>query len=206
MALPRLVVTVRDSVAAIERLERFRIQSQGMRADHQYLIAELIMLRLFAILEAAIENLACKLGAGATYINGVSPNRIYNAQSVRGARDAMEHPSGTSERITLRWTSSRDVRKSTSGVLESNEPFLTNVGKHASILTEMRKVRNFLAHRSSNSRSGFKEVVRSVYGANSRVRVEAFLTSQRKRPVAKIDEYITSTKVMIQDLAYGTVN
>ena len=203
MANPRLSVTVREASHGIARLERFRLTSQHLSPTHQYLIAELIMLRVFAILEAAIENLACKLVAGATYTNGSSPVRLVVARSVRGARYTMEDPTGIGQTISLRWTSSRDIRRSTSAALSPADPFLNNVGKHANILTEMRKVRNFIAHRSASSRRGYKEVTRSVYGANSRIRVEAFLTSRRKRPVAKIDEYLTSTRVMINDLANG---
>lgn len=203
MAAPRVDVTVRDTTADIERLEAFRTNSQSLAPAHQYLIAELIMLRLFSIVESAIENIACKLVAGAPYLNGTLPTRLYHAKSMNGAKDAMLTHGRARRRNHLRWTSVRDIRDSTSQVLTSTDAFIVYAQAHGNILSEMRKVRNFLAHRSPQARQGYREVVRIVYGANSRVRIEAFLTSRQRHPVAKVDEYLTTAKVMISDLARG---
>ena len=203
MPTPNLSVTVREATAAIARLENFRADSRTLSAMHQHLIAELLMLRLFAILEFSIENLACKLVAGATYLNGDPPNRLVLARSLQAARSAMETHDRINGKITLRWTSSRDIRKSTSTVLCGTDPFLNNTSRHAHILTEMRKVRNYLAHKSASSRKGYREVLRSIYGANRLVRVESFLTSPRRHSPTKIDQYLASTRVIISDLAMG---
>ena len=203
MPAPRVEVTVRNTTTDIERLEIFRTDSQSLAPVHQYLIAELVMLRLFSIIESAIEDLACKLVAGAPYVNGTHPARAFPARSVDGARSAMLTHGRTKAKKYLRWTSVTDIRESTSTVLQSTDPFITYARVHGNILSEMRKVRNFLAHRSPNARQGYREVVRVVYGANSRVRVEAFLTSRQRRPVAKVDEYLTTAKIMIADLARG---
>ena len=203
MPLPRLEVTVRNTTTDIERLETFRTSSQSLAPVHQHLIAELIMLRLFSVVESAIEDMACKLVAGAPYVNGTYPSRFYPAKSMSGARAAMLMHGRPSTKSFLRWGSAKDIRDSTSHVLDAKEPFIVSVQVHGNILTEMRKVRNFLAHRSSNARQGYREVVRAVYGANSRVRIEAFLTSRQRRPVAKVDEYLSTAILMISDLAKG---
>ena len=203
MPAPRVDVTVRNTTNDIERLETFRTNSQSLAPMHQYLIAELIVLRLFSIVESAIEDIACKLVAGAPYVNGTSAARLFPAKSMDGARSAMLTFGRQTTRNYLRWTSARDIRESTSQVLNSTDPFIAYAQAHGNILNEMRKVRNFLAHRSPQARQGYREVVRVVYGANSRVGIEAFLTSRQRRSVAKVDEYLTRAKVMISDLARG---
>ena len=203
MPAPRVDVTVRNTTTDIERLETFRTDSQYLAPVHQYLIAELVMLRLFSIIESAIEDLACKLVAGAPYVNGTYPARLFSAKSVDGARSAMLTYGRKKTKNNLRWISVADIRESTSKVLQSSDPFITYARIHANILNEMRKVRNFLAHRSPQARQGYREVVRVVYGANSRVSIEAFLTSRQRHSVAKVDEYLTTARIMISDLARG---
>ena len=203
MPSPRVEVTLRKTTTDIERLETFRITSQSLAPEHQYLLAELLMLRLFSIVEDAIEDLACKLVAGSPYANGTNPVRLFTAKSMGGARSAMLTHGRPKPWSHLRWTSAGDIRKSTAQVLNSADPFIVYAQAHGNILSEMRKVRNFLAHRSPQARQGYRDVVRLVYGANSRVRIGAFLTSRRSRPVAKIDEYLSTAKIMISDLAKG---
>ena len=204
MPAPRVEVTVRDTITDIERLEKFRTNSQSLDPVHQYLIAELIVLRLFSIIESAIEDIACKLVAGAPYANGIHPARLFSARSRQGARLAMLRHGRRKSKSFLRWTSVRDIRESTSKVIKSTDPFISYAQAHGNILSEMRMVRNFLAHRRGpKARQGYKEVVRVVYGANSRVRIEAFLTSRRSRPVAKVDEYLATAKIVVSELAGG---
>ena len=203
MPAPRVDVTVRNTTTDIERLETFRANSRSLAPVHQYLITELIILRLFSIVESAIEDIACKLVAGAPYVNGARPARLFPANSMGGARSAMLTFGRSERKNYLRWTSVKDIRDSTSQVLNATDPFIVYAQAHGNILSEMRKVRNFLAHRSPQARQGYREVVRVVYGANSRVRIEAFLTSRQRHSVAKVDEYLTTAKIMIADLARG---
>ncbi len=203
MPAPRLDVTVRDATRGLSRLAKFRAESKSLSPVHQYLIAELIMLRLFSILENAIEDLACKLVAGAPYANGIHPARLYTAKSMDDARQAMLSNGRSKSLNKLRWNRVKDIRESTSTVLSPAEPFIKYAQVHGNRLNEMRQVRNYVAHRSSDSRTGYKQVVRSIYGANSRVGVEVFLTSQQRRPVAKIDEYLATAGIIISELAKG---
>ena len=169
MAAPRVEVSVRNAILDIERLEQFRIDSQALEPVVQYLIAELIMLRLFSIIESTIEDIACKLVAGAFYLNGLYPARLCSARSMAGAKAAMLSYGRSKSKYYLKWTSVGDIRESTSKVLDAADPFMTYAEVHGNVLNEMRKVRNFLAHRGARARKGYREVVRVVYGANSRL-------------------------------------
>ena len=202
MAVPRVDVTVRNTTLGLERLERFRADSQSLAPEHQHLIAELIMHRLFTIVDSAIEDLACKLVAGGSYLNGTQPARLFTAKSMDGAKSAMLTHGRRRARKYLQWTSAGAIRDSTRQVLDGREPFIVYAQAHGYLLNEMRKVRNFLAHKSPEARQNYRDVVRAVYGANSRVSIQVFLTS-RRRPVPKVDEYLATSKILISDLARG---
>ena len=192
-----------DTGSDIINLERFRFDSKGLEPRYQFFIAELITLRLFAILESAIANIAYKLVAGAAYLNGNHPIRLFTANSMAGARSAMLNYRRSNPRQNLRWTKSRDIRDSTSNVLPATESFITYAQAHGHVMDEMRKVRNYIAHRNADSRLGYRQVVRATYGANINIQSGAFLASTRRRTVAKVDEYITISKIIITDLVKG---
>ena len=151
----------------------------------------------------SIRNSDCILYPGAGTVVLIRPAQTFYERIKDGARLAMLTYGRPKTKSYLRWTSVRNIRDSTSQVLKPTDPFITYAQAHGNILSEMRKVRNFLAHRGPNARQGYKEVVRVVYGANSRIRIEAFLTSRRRRPVAKVDEYLATAKIVVSDLARG---
>ena len=203
MPVPRLDITVRNSVAGIETLAKFRSESTGLIPRHQYFIAELIILRSFSILVETVSELACKLVAGAGYLKGSQPNRLFQAQSVAGARTAML-PRGRSRPLQyLRWTTVKEIKRSTSFVLDASEPYISYSDAHGPFLNEMRKVRNFIAHRNQSARAGYKEVIKSAYGANPPVDVGVFLVTTTRWKPSKIDYYLDAAKVMIRELATG---
>ena len=203
MPVPRLDITLRDTRRRIDYLANFRSDSRDLAPRYQYFIAELIMLRLFAIMENAIADVAYKLVAGAAYINGNQPRRLYIARSIAGARTAMLTYGRSKPRQNLSWTKSKYIRESTSTVLAPTEIYLTYAQAHGGTLDEMRKVRNFIAHRNSSSHIGYKQVVRAAYGAHSKIGVGPFLVSEQRSSTTKIDSYLLAVKIIITDLANG---
>lgn len=203
MPTPRLDITLRDVRRSIEYLEKYRADSRSLEPKFQYFIAELIMLRLFSVLESAIAEIAYKLVAGAIYLNGSQPNRLFSANSVAGARTAMLTYGRSTPRQNLSWSKSRYIRESTANVLASSESYLLYAVAHGGTLDEMRKVRNYIAHRNSSTRKGYKQVVRIAYGANSKVNVGPFLVSEQRASIAKLDAYLSSTKIIIGDMVRG---
>ena len=161
------------------------------------------MLRSFSILEESISELACKLVAGARSLNGAQPNRLFQARSVAGARTAMLTWGRRKPRQYLNWNKVDNIKANTFLVLAGSEPFLSYSALHGASTDEMRKIRNFVAHRSQSARIGYREVIRSTYGANPPVAVGTFLVTTSRWNPAKIDKYLETTKVIIQELAAG---
>ena len=203
MPTPRLDITVRNSVNRIDQLSQFRSESKVLAPRHQYFIAELIMIRGFSILEEAISELACKLVAGAHYLKGTHPSRLFEARSVAGANSALLNFGRSKPRQYLNWNKVSEIKYNTSLVFTKSEPFVIRSEFHALVIDEMRKVRNFVAHRSQSARVGYKEVIRASYGANPTVDVGTFLVTTSRWSLAKIDGYLNAIRIIIRELASG---
>ncbi len=174
MPIPSLRVTVQETQRNIDRLVRYRSGSGALDPTFQHLISELLLLRLVAILEAAIDDLACKLLAGAAYINGTQPVRLKSAKSIAKAKQLIlaSRKNGNSRYLT--WTKASIIRDNVSSVISSQDPFVIYAQAHAIMLDEMRKVRNYVAHNSLQARGDFQGVVRSVYGRISQYKLGPF--------------------------------
>ena len=203
MPVPRLDITVRNSDNLINHLSRFRSGSTSLPPGYQYFIAELVIIRLFAILEETIFELACKLVSGADYIKGSKPNRLFQANSVAGAKTAMLTHGRHKPKQYLNWTKVSDIKSNTSFVMDQSDPFISFAVIHGPSIDEMRKVRNFVAHRSPRARVGYRQVIRSTYGANPPVDAGVFLVTTNRWPTAKLDLYLNTTKIIIRELANG---
>lgn len=203
MPIPSLRVTVRATYFSIDRLAGYRRASSSLSPLFQHLISELILLRLFAVLEQSIEEIACKLVAGATYMNGSSPVRHFNARSVASARAEIFDKRRNKGRAFLTWTRASDIQENVSPVLSPSDPFVHFALAHAAILDEIRKVRNCTAHNSSKAKQEFRGLLRTAYGANISLSTGAFLTSTKRYNPAKIDEYLVVVKSITSDLSTG---
>ena len=67
----------------------------------------------------------------------------------------------------------------------------------------MRKVRNHIAHRTESTYSDFKSVIISTFGAHLKIQVGPFLTSDKRLPMPKIDTYLSTGKIIVNDLTKG---
>ncbi len=203
MALPKLIITLNKALSELTKLDAYRVDSQNLEAKYQHFISEMIMLRLFTVFEDSVADMAYKLAAGATYINGNIPQLNIQASTVSASRGLFLNHGRHRPVQYLKWTKARYIRESIQFVIPSTETFITKVQIHGSIIEEMRRVRNALAHNTTSARSDFKDVVRQTYGANVNISVGAFLTTTRRLPVSNISRYITSTRILLSDLVSG---
>ena len=63
----------------------------------------------------------------------------------------------------LDWSSQRNVRERASLFFENGMPFYDPVGGKSSVLTDMEKLRNMIAHDSIESANSYKEVQRNNF-------------------------------------------
>jgi hypothetical protein len=175
-----------------------------MEARYQYLIAEVVMLRLFSILEHAIADTALKLACGALYNNGRAPNVLLPCSSLADATHKMLTLRPQNQRMRyLQWTKDTLIEKSIRYVLDVGDTFFVNVQNNAILLNEMRVVRNEIAHRTKSTRQKYRTELQRIYGVNTNLTVGAFLTSTTRHARSNIDRYIRSVPILLRDLARG---
>lgn len=195
--------TYKESIKNIDKLIDYRNDSKNLESKYQYFIAEVIMLRLFGILEDTIRFTAFKLACNAKYRSAKVPSPNVICTSINDARDKYRTYNRSKELQNLNWSKVNHINKSIQHVLTTSEDFYININKYPNQLNEMRVIRNHIAHRSSSTYSEFKQIKQNVFSANLNITIGAFLTSNKRLGYSKIDSYLTITKVIIDDITKG---
>ncbi len=137
-------------------------------------------------------------------MNGITPALIAPAcGTIDNARNMMMTYNRGGTARSLKWTQSGEIKKNIEHVLDETDFFYVNIANHSAILTEMRKVRNYIAHKNKGSRKGFSEVVRARYGGNLKIQVGAFLISKKRHTPSNLSRYFTVSKILIDDISKG---
>lgn len=202
MASPRIATTYSSSLSQIKILENYRNSSLALEAKFQHLIAEVILLRLFSIIENCIRETALKLACGSSYINGTHPNPIITCKNMIEASTKFQS-FNRRKQISLKWTKVTFINKNINEIILPTEPFRTKLTHFSNTYDEMRKVRNHIAHRANSTYTDYKQVITQTFGGQLKIKTGAFLTSTSRLPKAKIDTYFIISKVMINDLTNG---
>ncbi len=71
------------------------------------------------------------------------------------------------------------------------------------MIDEMRIVRNHIAHRASSTYQDYKTVIFRIFGASLRIQPGAFLTSTKRLPRPKIIDYISISKIIVNEITCG---
>src|SRR5204862_1655614 len=125
---PRVSVatTLARSQRDITVLEGYIANSQTLGVKHQHFIGEVVMLRLFSILEQGISEFALKLACGAFYSNGAAPIRLQNCRSIDDAFAKMT-TIGRPTPKAPKWTKAKFVRQTIQYVLDVNDRYCVEV-------------------------------------------------------------------------------
>ena len=90
MPRPSLSITQIKVEKEINKLDSVLNGTQALPANLQYLIAEILLIRVTTIFEDALAQLAYKLAAGALYLDGSAPNILLPCRSLASARTNMQ--------------------------------------------------------------------------------------------------------------------
>ena len=163
-------------------------------------VAEMIAVRLYSLFEAIIEDSACRLICGAKYCDGSSP-LLQRPRPTRGferARDAMRtFGRQDPEKFRPRWGGAREIRKNLEHLFPTREHFIETIVGHGQFISDLRKVRNHIAHGNAGTRRGFDEVVRNRYGANvNAITPGKMLLSSHFSPLL-LKEFCQGTRIIL---------
>ncbi len=203
--MPRVSVisTLNSSRNDITHLNNYIISSKTLEAKYQHMISEVIMLRLFSILEHSISEFAFKFACGALYRNGNTPLVHRLCISMQDANTQMLSLGRKNPLPYHRWTKDSLIQKSIQNVLDISDSYFRQIQIHSNAINEMRIVRNHIAHKSANTKREFYSLLTTLYGGNPRMTAGAFLTSTTRHSRANIDKYIISLNVILNDISNG---
>lgn len=166
---------------------------------HQKLVAEIILLRLFYLLENAIVSICIKIACGANYLDGSAPILLEKAPSFQSAI-SLFRTHGRSKKRNLIWTKGKEIKKNVKYIIDASDNLFDIINKYSSILSEIKYVRNRIAHNNKTSRNNYKSVVRRHYGAYlNHITPGNLLLTKRKTPNL-LNQYIITTRIFIKDL------
>jgi hypothetical protein len=203
MALPSITTSYNRSINDIGVLTSFITGSQTLASQHQYLIAEVVMLRLFGVFEATVQELAFKLACGALYRNATAPGVLHTCRTLSDAHYQMLSRGRRRPLPYLKWTKASYIEDSIKFVLDTSDSFYSRILLNGAALNEMRIVRNQIAHRTSSTKHQFDTVLITRYGANPRISMGAFLTSTSRHSQSNIDRYVREMRIILNDLTSG---
>ncbi|HVW13405.1 MAG TPA: hypothetical protein VHB54_06285 [Mucilaginibacter sp.] len=198
-----ILASYNKSIDDINILENYILSSLALDARYQHIIGEVIMLRLFSIVESTISEFALKLACGANYKNGNSPIVLLRSRSMQNAYSNMLSYNRRRALRYLRWTKASFVKESIEHVLDISDTFYTKVNIYGNLINEMRIVRNHIAHRSTSTRSEYITLLRLKYGGNPNLTVGAYLTSTARNSTPNIRTYIASTRIVLHEISEG---
>ena len=178
--------------------------STNLESKYQYLVSEVILLRLFSILETAISQIALKLACGADYENGKPSIRLVNCSNITDAEVKMMSFGRSKNKTHLKWTNDKFIKESIKYVLDVNDSFFVNIQNNKSIIEEMRKVRNHVAHKTSGTAKDCYDILYLRYNSKKlRLSVGAFLCSNIRNNPSNIERYLLSAPIILKDLCKG---
>lgn len=190
---------------------RFQVESQRLQGlipslpaldpAHRKLVAEIALVRLFLLVENTLASAAAKILCGAHYLDATVPSRLVAPATIASAFSLMRSHGRAKPKRYLSWTKSPSIRDNVSLTLSASDPFFATVSAHGSLLTEMRYVRNHIAHANSGTRADFHKVVRQHCGGLRRgLTPGLLLLMSTLGPPSLLQSYIVASRVAIKDL------
>jgi len=108
--MSRLDVNVRDFAERLTVLERLVDGIDDVPLEFQKVVGELVMLRLFALLEEHIRGVCVKIACGARYVDGTRPALIKRAANRVAAMSQMR-TLNRPKNLDLSWTTCKAIKK-----------------------------------------------------------------------------------------------
>lgn len=203
--MPRLSITAsyNNAINQLNITGRYLAKSRCLSAEMQGFVAEMLLLRLFSILETCIRDVAIKVACGTPYKNGINSTPTIRCKSVNDAIEKFKNEGREKSIQNLRFANVSQTNESIKYVINEREPFRVTLSKYGSIYEEMRCVRNHIAHRTQSTSINYKKIVKQRYGANYIIKTSSFLISSKRDGRVRIDDYIRTIRILINEITNG---
>lgn len=201
--MARLDVNLRDFNHQSDRLLSLIDNLGSLNPRYQKMVAELVMVRLFSLVESHFESITTKILCATPYVDGTSPVLLFESANASNARSNMLRYGRRSAKNQLRWTKVTFIQDNVIHLLDGSDHLLRVLTTHSSFIEEMRCVRNHVAHNTSDTRARYRPVVERYYGAYvPRITPGVLLLTSRIAPLL-IRQYILKSRFVIREIVRG---
>lgn len=177
----------------------FSARLPSLPADYQKLVAETLLLRVCYGLENSFKTISSKIICNAKYLDGTKPNLLVASRSADGAiQNMMAY--GRPKPRSLRWTKVAEIKENVRHLIHPSDHFIKVLDHHGTLVADMRKVRNRIAHNNASSRRDFMIVVRKHYGAELNSVTPGILLLSDRRAPNLLEQYLTLSRALIKQL------
>jgi hypothetical protein len=198
--MARLTPELRSFTEETDRLLALLASISDMAAMHRKIIAEIAHLRLAILLENHMKIILSKLCCGAAYIDGSVPKLLVPQKSAAAAVTAMQ-VLNRAKPIYVSWNDGPSMREGVEHIVDPAEHCIRVLRNFGSHFTEMRYIRNHIAHRNDGTRTNFRKLVRKYYGASvPGITGGLLLLSPRVSKPSLIEVHIKTSRTLIKDL------
>jgi len=164
---------------------------------HRKLIAEIVLLRLSILLEIQIQRIFAKICCCASYLDGSSPIVVNPLRSMTSALHAMATLNRPRPRYPI-WNDGAEIRKNVEHLINVTDHCIGIMRTYAPHLTEIRYVRNHIAHRNDGTRKNYRSILRKYYGAFlPGITCGPLLLSNRVSKPPLLEVYIRTSRVLL---------
>lgn len=198
----RLDVNQRDFYSQTDSLSNLLVKVSNLDFETQRIIYELVMVRLFSLLELQFESITLKVLCNTQYLDNSYPNLIVISSTARNAVSNMlshgrTRPLRTSD---IKWNQYQCILGNIRHLVNSADNLLSVFSIHERIINEMRLVRNHIAHNTQDTRNKYKPVVTTHYGAYVNSVTPGKLLMSNRRSPCLLKQYIVTARIIIKDL------
>lgn len=187
----------------MDRLSALVASTTQLAPAHRKLIAEVVLVRLSILVEAQTKSVCCKIVCGTPFLDASNPILLQRSRSASAAVSAMQNVGRAKPRYPI-WNSGKGIRENLKFLVDPSDPTILTLTNHAAFLTQVRYVRNHIAHHNERSRANYKSVVNALYGAYPRgVTPGTLLLTNAFGPVTLLDRNLRTTKIYLRDLVRG---
>ena len=184
-----------------DRLLALLSSCSNMAALHRKLIAEIVHLRLAILLENHMKTIFAKLCCGAAYIDGTAPLLLLAPRKSASAAVSAMQILNRAKPFQLSWNDGPKIRNGVQHLLDPRDHSISVVRNFGAHFTEMRFIRNHIAHKNEGTRTNFRKLVRSYYGANvPGITSGILLLSPKVSQPSLIEVHIRTSRTLIKDI------
>lgn len=198
----RLDVNLRDFYSQTDSLSNLLVKVSNLDFETQRIIYELVMVRLFSLLELQFESIILKVLCNTQYLDASYPNLIITSSNARNAISNISNHGRTRplRNNDIKWNQYQCILGNVRHLINSMDNLLSVFSIYERIINEMRLIRNHIAHNTPDTRNKYKSVVISYYGAYVNSLTPGKLLISNRRSPCLLKQYIITARIIVKDL------